>query len=418
MSSAHESRRDGVAAPEPEPLATDAPIIAPTPFPGAPTAVSRVSTPDEMLVLQRTAGNVKVGQWLARTKTKQPSFKANAKDLQYMGQKMQEIAQALDYRTRMTLIGDKTLAIGLVVESGSPHLVYTVSNDWINPQLRAAAEKAGLTRWEAGGGRQPRGAQGAPGDAEQIMLAVSEDGFQVAAMVVSRPVCGDCQEAIKAYEQGPIQVAVEKIVASAEDKQITAKLNRLKDYHEVLKNQVTASEGEHKAQLDLINTPSYEGFWGYWTNQLFNKPVPLLVIWDNAHGRLAAAKREMNAGRPGAALTELALARRHYLMALKWYVAWKQGIPGAGAKMQVAIGATAVAVLVAFVAPTIVAGGSSTGAGATAGVAEQQMVVRIVDTIQKADAAMVAAEAAVTEQELLALAEIAEEAAVLGRMIP
>jgi hypothetical protein len=62
--------------------------------------------------------------------------------------------------------------------------------------------------------------------------------------------------------------------------------------------------------------------------------------------------------------------------------------------MQVAIGATAVAVLVAFVAPTIVAGGSSTGAGATAGVAEQQMVVRIVDTIQKADAAMVAAEAA------------------------
>jgi len=374
-----------------------------------------------VLALQRSAGNRAVQRWLARAPTAAKSrFSAKPQDLENIRAKLREVAQAVDYRTRMTLIGDKTLVVGLVVDSdGAPHLVYTVSSNWINPALRAAAENAGLLRWDYEPRTKGRGDVGAPGDAEQIMLeAADHNDFRVVAMAVSRVVCKDCNEAINAYEQGPIQVVVETIVASAADKAITAKLNKLREYHERLSNQVALSEGEHKAQLDLINKPSYEGFWGYWTNELFNKPTPQLLIWDNAHGRLVAAKREINAGRPEAALTELLYAHRHYLIALKWFLAWKAGIPGAGAKMQVAIGVTAVAVIVAVVAPTVVArAGTSAGAGAATGVAEEQMVLRIAQVIQKADAAMVAAETAVTEQELLALPEIAEEAEVLQTIV-
>ncbi|HMD91426.1 MAG TPA: hypothetical protein VKG80_02180 [Trebonia sp.] len=124
---------------------------------------------------------------------------------------MEELLKSVDPKTRETLTRHKTIAIGAVVELGSrtPRLVYTTSNNWKNPDLEAAAEKLGLTRWS----EQPRaqkgerGPKGAPGDAEQLMLGEAlENSYRVIEMATSREVCGDCKEALKDYEYGPIPV--------------------------------------------------------------------------------------------------------------------------------------------------------------------------------------------------------------------
>jgi hypothetical protein len=95
-----------------------------------PTAPCTPAGAWEVLALQRAAGNravvaaVATGRLavsrqpvrssgprcLARTPTKE--FKTTDKDLDNLRAKMQLLAANLDYRTRMTLIGDKTLVIG------------------------------------------------------------------------------------------------------------------------------------------------------------------------------------------------------------------------------------------------------------------------------------------------------------------
>lgn len=142
-------------------------------------------------------------------------FQASAADLDHMETVMTQIAGKLDAATRKTLSTDKTLDIGLVVDSdGDPTLVYTVSGDWINPALDKATKESGVTRWNPGPGRQKRGAGGAPGDAEQRMIqAADENDFVVKAMVVSRRLCGDCGPAVEHYEHGPILVRVAKLPA-------------------------------------------------------------------------------------------------------------------------------------------------------------------------------------------------------------
>lgn len=126
---------------------------------------------------------------------------------------MSQIATKLDPATLKTLQTDKTLAIGLVEDAdGELTIVYTVSGDWINPALDKATKQLEITRWDPGEGRRPRGAQGAPGDAEQRMIeAADANDFVVKGMAVSRKVCPDCVEAIADYEHGPIHVRVSKL---------------------------------------------------------------------------------------------------------------------------------------------------------------------------------------------------------------
>ena len=141
-----------------------------------------------------------------------PAFRATAADLDHIEGLMAQLAGKLDPATLKTLQNDKTLAIGLVQDAeGELALVYTVSGDWINPALDKATKSLDITRWDVGEGRRPRGAAGAPGDAEQRMLEAAGDEFVVKGMVVSRKVCPDCVEAIASYEHGPIAVRVGKL---------------------------------------------------------------------------------------------------------------------------------------------------------------------------------------------------------------
>lgn len=302
----------------------------------------------------------------------------------------------------------------MVDSDGDAHLVYTVSNNWINPVLRQQAEQLGLTRWEATPATAGRGDVGAPGDAEQLMIEAAETNhFRIAAMAVSRIVCADCQEAIRNYADGPIQVVVERIVATAADIALTKDLRTLDDARIALKNEVDLNLGDHKAQKALIEVPSYSGFWGYWSNQLFNKYPPPLTIWDEADLSLLRAKNAINAGQKDLAAFHLTKARRAFHEAFKAYMSWKVGVVGAAKKMQIAIGVVAAATIAAFVAPSIVARAGA-GAGSAAGTATtaEQTLIRVVEVIERADRVMASADATVAEMQ----AAEAEEAELLETM--
>jgi hypothetical protein len=140
-------------------------------------------------------------------------YQAGPADLDHIDGIIRQLGGKIDPLTLKTLQTDKTLAIGLVEDSdGDLTLVYTVSGDWINTALDKATKDLGLTRWDPGEGRRPRGNVGAPGDAEQRMMEAAEtNDFVVKAMVVSRNLCGDCSEAVNAYPDGKILVRVTPI---------------------------------------------------------------------------------------------------------------------------------------------------------------------------------------------------------------
>jgi hypothetical protein len=136
------------------------------------------------------------------------SFQISDNDMQNLQNVMRRLMNLLDEGTRATLIRNKTIAIGLVESAdGEVFLVYTVSGNWTNPQLRTATDQLGLTRWEALPRAEGRGAVGAPGDAEQLMIGAAEtNNFTLRGMAVSRTVCADCNLAVQFYENGPIRV--------------------------------------------------------------------------------------------------------------------------------------------------------------------------------------------------------------------
>jgi hypothetical protein len=115
-------------------------------------------------------------------------------------------------------------------------------------------------------------------------------------------------------------------------------LAELKKFRQSLKGQVETYEGEHKAELDLYNNT----LAGFAVNRIFNPNVPQIQIWGNAHGSLKAAETALRIGNGVKALGDLLVARSHFLVALRRYCDWKDGISRAGAKTQLAIGATAV----------------------------------------------------------------------------
>jgi hypothetical protein len=133
--------------------------------------------------------------------------------MQHLETVMHELLGLLDDRTHENVIRNKTVAIGLVVDDdGQQTVVYTVSGNWTNDQLRAAAKKVGIQRWETQPRAAGRGAVGAPADAEQLMVeAAGEANFTIGGMAVSRAVCPDCKEELSSYEHGPIRVIEVKV---------------------------------------------------------------------------------------------------------------------------------------------------------------------------------------------------------------
>ena len=131
-----------------------------------------------------------------------------APDVSTLTDALKRLLAGLDEPTRANVTRNKTIAVGLVTDSdGDTHLVYTVNQNWTNPNLREAAEKTGITRWEATPRAAGRGHVGAPGDAEQLMIeAADTNDFQVKAIAVTRPVCPDCREEVRASGRGRLHV--------------------------------------------------------------------------------------------------------------------------------------------------------------------------------------------------------------------
>lgn len=175
-----------------------------------------------------------------------------------------------------------------------------------------------------------------------------------------------------------------------------------------LRRQLEMSTGDHSQQINIITSldglqKTFVGMMGYATNKLFNKEKePDIMIWNNAFVGVARAQRLAAQNDILEASKEFVLARSHYLAALKTYLAWKDGIEFAGAKMQVAIGATAVLAIVALVA-------AFAAQGAIAGVATEQAFVRVAANIQGFETAVRVSGA--EEQAFVMLEESFEQAA-------
>jgi hypothetical protein len=195
------------------------------------------------------------------------------------------------------------------------------------------------------------------------------------------------------------------------------KLQKVKEFVDALQREVDMSEGEHILQRRLINEPSYFGFWGYWTNELFSEQPPLQMIWDPVHHAISAARIQLKAGNAQRALARFVEGRLAYIKALNTYMDWREKLPGAGAKMQTAIVVSAVLALAAFVAPTVVAH-AARGASATSGTAAnlaaaQQAVGQAGVRIAAGEAQMAAIEASIVEMEIVTAAELEAEMIVL-----
>jgi hypothetical protein len=395
---------------------------APAARPGTPPAPAR--SPGGLLALQRAAGNRAVGQRLLAVQRSDPPapYVAHPAVLADCVSLLQRVYTTQSTATLAVLRSWKTVAIGAVVDPDEPDVTkyhWSAAGNWNDQGIAAAMAALGVRRWDADPARQPRGPQGAPGDAEQRLMSGADT---LKAVAVSRPPCGDCAAALAAYgtEYGQVLLAVVPPPTEREQQARTAAVQAIRETAVRVRQQLELYEGEHKAQTALIDTPSFTGFAGYWTNRLFNRPIPPPTIWINAYGSLLAVEGSLGRGNLREAIANLIRARRQLLVALRRYAAWKDGIEAAGTKAQLAIGAVAIATVVAVIAgPAVVeaaieafAGGAEAGAGA----AEEQVAVRVASTVAQYDQAMLAWEAQVAEAEIEAeaLAETNEFYASLG----
>ena len=168
-------------------------------------------------------------------------------------------------------------------------------------------------------------------------------------------------------------------------------LEKLKDLQSRVKGQIDLYSSEHTVQLKLYNG----SFVGFVTNQLFNGEPPSILIWANPYSYCLHAGSELAAGNLKEGFASILRARFGYLGALKVYTTWKDGIEGAGTKMEVAIGAVSVAAVLAFVAPAAVAALAEEEVGTAATLAKVRVLC------EGADAAIRVADASEAANELL-----------------
>jgi hypothetical protein len=188
------------------------------------------------------------------------------------------------------------------------------------------------------------------------------------------------------------------------DQQAENALKQLTDGWQRLYSLYSANSSDHQTQFDLYN----RNIFGFWTNRLFNKEPPPPLIWNNCYSRLLLTKTLIAQQNIQKATAELNIARLYYLWAFKKYMSWKDGIEAAAGKMQIAIGATAL-VLVITAAAVFAAGAGATGAATAASTNTGQMtLVRVVALCAEADNAIAAAQ---TEVEMLDAIEAADAAA-------
>jgi len=132
----------------------------------------------------------------------------------------------------------------------------------------------------------------------------------------------------------------------AQKAKLVAAMNNLID---AITRQMNMTSGEHKLEAGLLTGAqgNFSGFWGYWTNHLFNTDVPPIAIWSQCFAELAHARSTLKEGKFGESGKSIVRARSELLKASGVYYRWKNGIAGAGTKMQITIGVVAVALMLA-----------------------------------------------------------------------
>jgi hypothetical protein len=125
---------------------------------------------------------------------------------------------------------------------------------------------------------------------------------------------------------------------------------------------------DHQSQIGLTtgSAGAVTGFFGYWTNHLFNTDPPPITIWNDVWSALAHARSLLREGKLGAAGRTTVDARAAFLQALGTYTRWKSGIETAGAKAQIAIGAVAFTLILAAAAATAATLAAEVAAGEAA----------------------------------------------------
>jgi hypothetical protein len=197
--------------------------------------------------------------------------------------------------------------------------------------------------------------------------------------------------------------------------QKAALIKTMNDTIDALARQADQTSGEQKAQRDIITGSSgdFTGFFGYWTNHLFNEDIPLQTIWLEAYGEIALARSTLTEGKLVDSAKAIVRARSALLKASGIYYRWKYGIDGAGTKMQIAIGAVAVTLIFAAAAATVASAGAG-GATALATVEELTSLVGRADTllvrvVTTAPGGLTAPSAVAYEQTLEEVGEATEQ---------
>lgn len=188
-------------------------------------------------------------------------------------------------------------------------------------------------------------------------------------------------------------------MASEKNKKRLETLHQLKNEIVRLKTQIELYRDGHKGQLDLVNN----SIAGFWTNRLFNSPVPHMIIWSNVDTLIQSALVAAQNGNLKKANSQFLRAQLQYKIAMKKYLFWKEGIEGAGKKMQFAIGGVAVMLILTAVAAYALT--AAAGAASTVSAAEQTSI-RVAATIARADAVLLRVSIISAAEEASLVAEL------------
>lgn len=214
-------------------------------------------------------------------------------------------------------------------------------------------------------------------------------------------------------------ITISQFIASVSKKttQRNALIKAMNDTIVAIENEMNRVSGEHKAQAGLLtgSQGNFSGFFGFWTNHLFNKDAPPQGIWNNCFGAIAHARSTLKEGDFGGSGGSIIEARDALLKASGIYYRWRWGIEGAGTKMQITIGVVGVALIFAAAAATVAtaAGASAAAAGAAEGSSATVTVEGLTSLVSKADTLLVrvvmTAEGGVTAPSAVAYEQALEE---------
>ena len=196
----------------------------------------------------------------------------------------------------------------------------------------------------------------------------------------------------------------------------------LKDLKARLQREVERVADEHSMAADNLETGggglinAFAAEMGRLVVDRFD-PLPPLTIWGKPLGRLQAAQRALWTGDLTTAFNELVLGRRAYLVALKQFVTWKNGLDAAGKSAETAIVVTAIGVALAAVGAWVALGADMGALGSAGGLAAtQQATLRIAAEVAADEARIRIATAGELEAEAFEEQRLAQTIEELGRL--